>query len=53
MEVLTFFQLFFLGALIFCGGIFTSTYEKAPIGERIQVLGVGIGIYTGILLLYC
>ena len=36
--------------LIIVGGMFVSIYEKAPWSERLQVLGVGIGMYVGLLL---
>jgi len=41
----------FLMVLIFIGAVYISVYEQAPLWERIQVFGVGFGIYCGLILL--
>lgn len=40
----------FLASLIVIGGIYVAIYENAPLWERFQILGVGFGMYIGILL---
>ena len=52
MIILTNITLFFLISLIFLGGAYITIYEKAPIHERIQIFGVGVGIYVGVLCLH-
>jgi len=42
---------FLLFLVVLVGGCYVCTYEKAPLGERLQVLGVGLGICLGIALL--
>ena len=36
-----------MGLLIIVGGIYTCTYEKAPIEERLRILGIGWGMGIG------
>ena len=52
MIYLTKIALIFLITLIFLGGVYITKYEKAPLYERIQIYGVGVGIYVGLLCLY-
>lgn len=42
--------LIFLLILIVIGGLYITNYEQAPLFERIQIFGVGLGIYVGIIL---
>lgn len=37
--------------MIFCGLVYISLYERAPLGERVQVFSVGIGMIAGVALL--
>ena len=39
-----------VSSMIILGGMYVSIYERAPTWERVQVLGVGIGIAVGALL---
>jgi len=41
----------FLFILVILGAIYVNEYEEAPLNERIQIFGVGFGIYIGIILL--
>ena len=41
-TLLTSVVVIFLICLIFCGLVYISEYEHAPVGERVQVLSVGI-----------
>jgi len=41
----------FMIILICIGAIYTTTEACAPIWERIQVFGVGFGMYLGVILL--
>lgn len=36
--------------LIFTGGVYIIEYEDAPFWQRLQVFGVGLGMYIGIIL---
>ena len=52
MTILTYLAVFFLLLLIIIGGVYITIYEKAPLWERIQVFGVGFGMYIGTILLH-
>ena len=41
----------FILALIICGGVYITYYEDAPLSHRLQVFGVGFGMYVGLILL--
>lgn len=43
----------FLLILITLGGVYCLNYPGATLFDKIQILGVGFGIYFGILLLLC
>ena len=53
MTLLMALTALFMLALIICGGVYISAYERAPLYERVQVLGVGYGMWLGIILMYC
>ena len=42
-------MIFLLATLIFIGAMFVALVEQAPLWERVQVLGVGVGMYIGVL----
>jgi len=50
-TLLTSVVVIFLICLIFCGLVYISEYEHAPVGERVQVLSVGLGMIAGVALL--
>lgn len=37
--------------MIFCGVVYISLYEQALLGERMQILSIGIGMIAGVALL--
>lgn len=43
----------FILTLIIVGGVYIMYYEQAPMWHRLQVFGVGFGMYLGIILLQC
>jgi hypothetical protein len=41
----------FIISVIFCGLIYISEYERAPLGERVQIFSIGLGMAIGVTLL--
>jgi hypothetical protein len=45
-------KILFISALVLIGATYVWKYEKAPLGERVQIFSVGIGMIIGCVLLY-
>ena len=48
MGIITGGFLILLTLLIILGGLYVCNYERAPLWERVQVLGVGWGMFIGV-----